>query len=453
MGIGRQLAHCLLTHCVAIAIKDWIYIDGGELSSTKGVVEPCKYRDLLANYGKCLMNRGPANTTIAIDLSNDWTNSSLTFVTTTRPAASLAENYQTLWWSKRDNSIYCFGGERSFAADVVGRVTPQNSVWKFVPNDQGGGEWQAALGPTSDLPFPSNMTRPASGASAASPQNGYYLGGFASFGTDPKVNLPLNVNQPLPGLLSFDFETLTWSNTSDGGFVASSALIDARVPSGAMQFVPAFGVDGVLLVMGGASGQGVNAFNNITIYDIHGQAWHSQLAIGDIPEPRDYFCAVGVQSSYNSTYEMYVESSSYYTIDYAHQRSFIHGGMIEGQPGSGNTGSDQVYILSLPAFRWFRAIYSSAYPRAYHTCHAARDSQMIIIGGLNPTQYQNKIQDRWNGNTATADPWTLGIGVFDMKTLEWKDSYDARAVAYEPPDKVKQYYLKYTIAVLTYCYT
>jgi len=120
-----------------------------------------------------------------------------------------------------------------------------------VPNDQGGGEWQAALGPTSDLPFPSNMTRPASGASAASPQNGYYLGGFASFGTDPKVNLPLNVNQPLPGLLSFDFETLTWSNTSDGGFVASSALIDARVPSGAMQFVPAFGVDGVLLVMGG----------------------------------------------------------------------------------------------------------------------------------------------------------------------------------------------------------
>jgi len=124
VGIGRQLAHCLLTHCVAIAIKDWIYIDGGELSSTKGVVEPCKYRDLLANYGKCLMNRGPANTTIAIDLSNDWTNSSLTFVTTTRPAASLAENYQTLWWSKRDNSIYCFGGERSFAADVVGRVTP-----------------------------------------------------------------------------------------------------------------------------------------------------------------------------------------------------------------------------------------------------------------------------------------------------------------------------------------
>jgi len=78
---------------------------------------------------------------------------------------------------------------------------------------------------------------------------------------------------------------------------------------------------------------------------------------------------------------------------------------------------------------------------------------MIIIGGLNPTQYQNKIQDRWSGNTATADPWTLGIGVFDMKTLEWKDSYDARAVAYEPPDKVKQYYLKYTIAVLTYCYT
>ncbi|KAI9869690.1 MAG: hypothetical protein M1830_005209 [Pleopsidium flavum] len=50
---------------------------------------------------------------------------------------------------------------------------------------------------------------------------------------------------------------------------------------------------------------------------------------------------------------------------------------------------------------------------------------------------------------ATADPWTLGIGVFDMKNLAWKDSYDARAVVYESPDKVKQYYLKYTIGLLT----
>ncbi|KAI9875031.1 MAG: hypothetical protein M1830_009003 [Pleopsidium flavum] len=417
---------------VAIAIKDWIYIDGGEISLIKGVVEPCECGELLANYFKRLMELDIANTTIAIDLSTDWTNTSLTFVTTPRPAASLAENYQTLWWSKRDSSIYCFGGEVSFAGDGADRVTPQNSIWMFSPNDQGGGDWQAALGHTSDRPFPPNITRPASGASAASSENGYYLGGYASFGTDPNVNLPLNVKQPLPGLLSFDFETSMWNNTSDGGFTASSALINARPPSGAMQFVPAFGVDGILLVMGGASSQRTNPFNNITTYDIHGQAWHSQLATGDIPDPRDHFCAVGVQSNENNTYEI-----------------FMHGGMIKGHPGSGSTGSDQVYILSLPAFRWFQANYSSAYPRAYHTCHAARDSQMIIIGGLNPTQYQDKFQDLWSGNMATADPWTLGIGVFDMKNLAWKDSYDARAVVYESPDKVKQYYLKYTTGLLT----
>lgn len=47
--------------------------------------------------------------------------------------------------------------------------------------------------------------------------------------------------------------------------------------------------------------------------------------------------------------------------------------------------------------------------------------------------------EAWNG---TADPWTQGIGVFDMTNLVWRDSYNASARPYTVPTIVKQYYDK-----------
>ena len=77
-----------------------------------------------------------------------------------------------------------------------------------------------------------------------------------------------------------------------------------------MFYVPLFGVDGLLILLGGGcvpngqpfSGQG--NFNNITIYDLQSQTWHFQSATGKIPDPRTSFCAVGASSSDNATYDM-----------------------------------------------------------------------------------------------------------------------------------------------------
>lgn len=250
------------------------------------------------------MRSFPANTTSAIDLSRDWKNSTLSLVSTTRPPTSLAENYQALFWDPGDGSIYCFGGEKSFLDHAIDRATPPNSIWRFEPDGKGGGAWETAFGPTSENPFPINITRPTAGAFAASPKTGFYLGGYASFGTDPKVSLATNLFQPLPGLLSFDFASLIWSNTSDGGFIAPNTPIWGRPSSSIMHFVPSFGTEGILLVLGGANGPGIYPFNNITIYDIHKQSWLSQLTTGDIPEPRDHFCLVGVLNKQNATYEL-----------------------------------------------------------------------------------------------------------------------------------------------------
>ena len=116
----------------------------------------------------------------------------------------------------------------------------------------------------------------------------------------------------------------------------------------------------------------------------------------------------------------------------------MHGGVINNVLGLQASNSDQVYILSLPSFRWFRANYTSAHSRGGHTCHI-KNSQMIMIGGQDPTYSQSWLGDV-DSQHSPADPWLQGIGVFDMNALRFKDSYQAKAGAYETPDFIKSYY-------------
>ena len=107
--------------------------------------------------------------------------------------------------------------------------------------------------------------------------------------------------------------------------------------------------------------------------------------------------------------------------------SFMHGGVINNVLGSQATNSDQVYVLSLPSFRWFRANYTAAHSRGGHTCHI-KNSQMIMIGGQDPTSCVNWLGDV-DGQQLPAEPWLQGIGVFDMNALRFQDSYQAKARA------------------------
>jgi hypothetical protein len=54
---------------------------------------------------------------------------------------------------------------------------------------------------------------------------------------------------------------------------------------------------------------------------------------------------------------------------------------------------------------------------------------MISIGGTQEVSLGNQY-----------DPWTNGLGIFDMTTLNWTDAYDAAAAAYERPSLVSQFY-------------
>ena len=107
--------------------------------------------------------------------------------------------------------------------------------------------------------------------------------------------------------------------------------------------------------------------------------------------------------------------------------------MYGGSPNSPTPSDvDQIYILSLPSFTWFKANYPPGMGRIHHTCHAV-NSQLVAIGGLDPAASP---AGDYNGS---ADPWPQGLGVFDMNALAWKDSFSATAPPYTPPDLITQY--------------
>ena len=240
-----------------------------------------------------------ANITSAITLSADWTNSSVILNYTLRPTNALPLNSQTLWWDRDHSIVYCFGGERS----ALLTTTPAESIWSFTPDSQGTGVWQETIGPTSNRTFPSSIIRPGGGSSVSDNRTSYYLGGYTSALTSSGANLPSGTRENSPGLLTFDFDNLTLSNSSN---VANPQAHDNWRPPGSLLDVPSFGREGLLISFGdGTRGNyDIGPFNNITIYDKIGQRWYWQGATGNIPEPRTYYCAVGVWDDANESFEM-----------------------------------------------------------------------------------------------------------------------------------------------------
>ncbi|WP_375449207.1 hypothetical protein [uncultured Nostoc sp.] len=230
------------------------------------------------------------NSTCGLDLSKDWTNSSVILTCIERPAEALALNTEALWFDKKQNSIYCFGGDMSFANDYH-VPTPSESIWAFTPDGKGTGNWKEVLGPTAAKPFPSEITRLSSGVDASDESHGYYLGGWANRATSPLITE--DGYKLMPGFLTLNFADLTITNTSDGFY-----------QYGKMINVPYYGTSGVLILLGKGTLPSLLPFNTITIYDKTKQKWYSQLASGTIPDPRINYCIVGVRGIANDTFEM-----------------------------------------------------------------------------------------------------------------------------------------------------
>lgn len=202
---------------------------------------------------------------------------------------------QALWFDEKRNLIYCFGGFRTLSHDSYD-PTPFESIWAFSPDGKGTGSWKEVLGPSAGI-FPPGIMRPFNGGFCSDDSYGYYVGGYVSSRSTPSLDSDTNVMSH--GLLKFDFGDLKITNTSDGDY-GRSQLIQILGGTGKVVNVPIYGAGGIVILLGEGDPKHVISFNNITIYDKTEQNWYSQLASGDVPEPRSNFCIVGIQGTTES---------------------------------------------------------------------------------------------------------------------------------------------------------
>jgi len=99
---------------------------------------------------------------------------------------------------------------------------------------------------------------------------------------------------------------------------------------------------------------------------------------------------------------------------------------------TGGDTSDEVYVLSLPGFVFFKAPGRST-KRAAHSCVVVGKRQLLSVGGTDGSLgFPNSLLD--------PDPWRQGLGVFDMTRMAWSDGYRADAEAYDSPAIVREWY-------------
>ncbi|TLD20713.1 hypothetical protein PspLS_08448, partial [Pyricularia sp. CBS 133598] len=161
----------------------------------------------------------------------------------------------------------------------------------------------------------------------------------------------------------------------------------------------------------------------VHFYDTLTRTFHKQSTSGPgLPSLRIDPCVVAREASNDgmqSSYEIF---------------------MLGGQAG-GYPASSDVWILTVPGLRWFKA--SETYYGNVKTDHACAvigqgRRHMISVwgGGAN-----------WDEDVQGADLWTNGIGVYDMTNLSWLSPYKPNGTAYEKPQVVRDWYAEGSLPI------
>ena len=386
----------------SVVAGNYLYIDRGVFSYSRG--------------------SGPVigNTThvLALDLSIDWTNSSVVLLPTSKPESApqgTACSACELSYSEAENCLYTgivsqkpqtvspdmnpslrFWIDPRFAnlpeIWANASISPQDSLWAFNLDGKGSGTWNAV----KDSSISEEQSRGIAGV-ASSPQSGWLLGGR-----------DFNDTHTLTDMLQVDL--------TDRRITSISTPLKLRWPR--LQFIPNYGPEGILIAFGSVDGDGGfnwPDFETFPIFDPSEQRWYNQSTTGERPANRAEHCVAG-KPSLNQTYEI-----------------FLYGGHNFSW-GPAAITFDTVYILTLPAFHWVKVDYTPTNPRIAMTCHAVAGSQILIVGGLDPMMGYLK------GTLSTQDPFRKGLAVFDLHSLSWADHYSVNSAAYVQSDLVQQYY-------------
>ncbi|KAI5779913.1 hypothetical protein DFH27DRAFT_489065 [Peziza echinospora] len=356
-------------------IKNKVYIDGGAINVRLG--DPKNYTVEHLLY---------------LDLDNDEARIPALSGPLSKPPAVPSLYGGQLWADEVNERLFAFGGD--FADDMTPDDNP--AVWAYDP-------WNNTWASIPIEPS-ANVTRRSFGASTTIQDEGkaYYLGGWYG---DRNIAGFQGSRQAAGDLLIFDMVQRVWRK--DSGPQGAPRV------EGVLVYVPA-GDTGLLVSFGGlyVNGNGTTPapMEDIDVYDASTGDWFRVKAAGTVPEPRRRFCAGESSAGDGSSHNIY-----------------LYGGAATNN----SIGYGDVYILTMPSFRWIKwwpTTDESLRPHNTLSCNVVKGNQMIVMGGHFP------------GDDKCDSPEAFGVHNMDLSNQNTEKAvwygYTKVNTAYKVPEAI-----------------
>lgn len=258
------------------------------------------------------------------------------------------------------------------------------------------------------------------GASAPSEELAFYFSGMHAPGWNSFTWNGKEARETADTLITVDMSSMrdeTWSNATLPDYIPGRANAE-------LVWVPV-SKSGVLVAVGGvispvelwrtsklndsqtAESKRISPtfMETVSVYDVDSQKWYLQNTTGDIPGQLTQFCSVLASAPDNSSHNIY-----------------IYGG-VDGLDYS-QTPSDDIYILSLPSFKWIKAYNgTSSHGRSSHKCFKPYPNQLLAVGGI-------------HGSSTSCVEGGIVVN-FDLNSLTFQNGYDpSQWGEYKVPDLV-----------------
>lgn len=239
-------------------------------------------------------------------------------------------------------------------------------------------------------------------------RKGYYYSGTNGAGArkSEPFQTPIYVgrtNEETVGngnLLTFDTPTFKWRNVT-----MDKQLTTTGTEEGQFVFLPGTrrSNGGIGIQFGGRrrdSGQ-METFRAVLVYDSATDTWYKQATTvqdgGDHPTGRIGFCAIATSAADNSSHNIY-----------------MYGGE---SPANTSSAFSDMWVLSVPSFRWIRLGVDNSPARKHHGCTAVGQKYMVTYGGV-PSGWMKE------GDDDACDQVNYGMRLFDLSNLGWTSRYD-----------------------------
>ncbi|RDW61710.1 uncharacterized protein DSM5745_10382 [Aspergillus mulundensis] len=376
----------------AAVIRDTVYLDGGGFSNGQVQVNS-------DDNAKGLVYRLPLSSSFNTS-SDNLTALFSTFEKGGGIAGNLAPTYH-------DGVMFANDGigllENTDATDSP----PANTVLAYERYQYGAqrSEWEPRFVSSNLDDGVTRYITAGAGVSAPSENMGFYVSGMRAPGWGPiwDNETATNVSQRMITIDMSDMENGVFANVSLPNEVPGRA-------NGEAVWLPV-AASGVVVLIGGVT-EPENIYSagltdqqvaeserespafmrTVSVYDVAGDRWFHQNTTGDIPPQLTAFCSVYASANDGSSHNIY-----------------IYGGYDGLSPL--NQSSDDVFVLSVPAFEWVK-LYSgngTANGRKEHKCVRPYPDKMLVLGGV---------------QVGGSSPCIDMIRVFNLNTGRFQDKYD-----------------------------